>query len=70
MGSAVGISGLILLIVVFGLIILFVVSFILFIKRLITNSTQTNQNQVDIKKRLDTIDNKMDLIIQKMDESK
>lgn len=70
MDSGVGIPGLILLIIIFGLIILFVVSLILFIRRVLTNSTRTNQSQLDIKKRLDAIENKMDLIMQKRDGSK
>ncbi|MEC2056498.1 DUF4083 family protein [Peribacillus psychrosaccharolyticus] len=59
MFSNIGIPGLILIVVIFALIILFMVSFILFIRRLLINSTQKNKNQIALNEKLDFIIEKM-----------
>ncbi|WP_243864786.1 DUF4083 family protein [Paenibacillus castaneae] len=55
-----------MLIVVLGLIILFVISFTLFIKKLLNNSSQKGSSYVDLENRLERIENKLDFILEKI----
>ncbi len=41
--------------IVFGLLVLFIISFILFVKRLLVNSTNKNSQLIEIGKKLDKI---------------
>lgn len=62
----VGVFGVIMLIFVLGLIILFVISFTLFIKKLLNNPSQKGGSYVDLENRLERIENKLDFIIEKI----
>ncbi|MBM7609811.1 Na+-transporting NADH:ubiquinone oxidoreductase subunit NqrF [Lysinibacillus composti] len=61
---------LILVLLVFGLIILFVVSFTLFIRRVLINSTIKNNEANEVEKKLDKIieqNNKLIALLEKKD---
>ncbi|OAB34892.1 hypothetical protein PMSD_14130 [Paenibacillus macquariensis subsp. defensor] len=68
MFTGVGVSGLILLVVVLGLIILFFVSLYRFIRKLLTNSTQTKRSQMASEARLRHIEDQLNVITEKMNK--
>jgi len=66
--TGVGVPGLILLVVVVGLIILFFVSFYRFIRKLLTNSSQTKRSQMASEARLRHIEDQLNVIMEKLDK--